>query len=420
MVLLLVLGGSTAAWYFYSRPQSGPPTIAVLPFKNLTGDPAQDDMGEGVAEEIGTLLSTFPTFQVVSRSTSFPYKDKPIQQMAQELGVRYAVDGSVQKSADKVRVTAHLIDAATGNDLWSDGYSEEGEDLVALEGAVANKVYGSLAGFGGRLREEEDRNAWSMNAPSLEEYDYYLRATTLWFRFNKADNTRARQVLENGLTKFPDSALLRLKIVSTYIIAINRGWGDAADDLDRACKLTKEIAAIENKSRLERWTGHWQMATLAQWCEGDFERSVSEAEAAVEMVPYDAMSRSDLAGLLTNAGKTDEAIAWAREAMRLDPKGPEWYRWNLAWALYHGGHAQDALAEFHKLTKTWAPNLAAVYVRAGQVDAARTLIGEFIKSNPGFTIRDEAYWPSNKHPQLKEPLQQAYVSDLRQAGLSEK
>ena len=151
------------------------------------------------------MLSSFPTLRVVSRTSSFVY-DKPVkvQQVGEDLNVSYVLEGSVRKTGDEVRVTAQLIDALTGDHVWADRYDEEGSDVAALQDDVANKLYGTLAGLRGEVMKKEEAEAWSKSAPSLEEYDYYLRGNQLFFRFNKEDNAKARQIWQEGLAKFPE------------------------------------------------------------------------------------------------------------------------------------------------------------------------------------------------------------------------
>src|SRR5262249_46426315 len=262
LVLMIVISvGGPVAWYLYPRAQtpSGPPSIAVLPFTNMSGDPAQDYLGPGVAEEIITLLSTYPGLRVVSRTSSFVY-DKPVrvQQVAQDLGVAYVLEGSVKKVAGKIHIIAQLIDAATGDHVWAERYDEGGNDIVALQVDVANRIFDSVAGLRGEVRKKEEEDAWRKSAPSLEEYDYYLRGHQLYFRFTVEDNAKAREIWTEGLARFPNSALLRLKIASTYWIdIIFNASDDPWRDVELGWKLLKEAEAVPNKSRLETWLYHW-------------------------------------------------------------------------------------------------------------------------------------------------------------------
>jgi adenylate cyclase len=425
-VVVLAIVAGAGVWKLYPRWQDEPltgspttansspePALAVLPFTNMSGDPAEDYLGAGVAEDIITVLSTFPTLRVVSRMSSFTY-DKPVrvQQVGQELGVRYVLEGSVRKAAHRVRVTAQLIDAQTGDHVWANRFDEEAVDVVALQEQVANQIYVSLAGLTGEVRKDEEQHSWSKSTPSLEEYDYYLRGHQLFFHFTADDNARAQQVWREGLARFPNSTLLRIKLGFSYMEPIVEGWSEPTeDDIETAWQFGKQAEAAENKSRLETWLCHWLMAVLYQWHDQDFERSIVEAKAAVQMVPHDALSLAALGNWLAAAGRTDEAIAWIEGALRRDPHGPPWWTGNLAWAYYLGGRYEDSLGEWHEMSKPSRLGLAAVQVRLGRVGEARATVAEFRKDNPGWTLEKEARWP------LIEPLKQNYLEDLRQAGL---
>lgn len=418
--LLLLATGGAAAWYFYPRDHgpSGPPSIAVLPFVNMSGDPADNYLGEGLAEDVITELSTFPTLKVASRTSSFVY-DEPenIQKVARELGVTYVLEGSVRRAADKLRVTAQLIDGTTGEHVWADRYDDESGNVVALQEGVARKIYASLAGFEGEIQNSAARESWSKSAPSLEEYDYYLRGHALFFKNTPEDNLRAREIWQEGLERFPDSALLRSKIVFSYTRSLFREWtDDPTGDMAIAWKLGTEAQAIERKSRLATWLGHWTMAYLHQWHKGDFERSAAEAEAAIAMVPRDPGSLSDLSWFMANAGKLDKAIEWGEEASRLQPDGPEWTHANLAWAYYLADRPADALVELEKLSDPWGFNLAAVYVRLGRLEEAKAAVAKVREQWPDWRVRDELIWPTYNHPTAIEPLRQAYADDLLAAG----
>ncbi len=412
-LIALVLVAGAWWWFRPDAPASGPPAIAVLPFVNMSGDPAQDYLGAGVAEDIITVLATFPGLRVISRLSSFTY-DKPVkaQEVGRELGVRYVVEGSVRRNADKVRVTAQLIDAGTGDDVWANRFDEETTDAVALQEQVANRIYVSLAGLTGEIRKGEQQTAWQKSAPGLEEYDYYLRGHDLFFRFTPEDNVRAMQVWQEGLAKFPDSALLRIKLGFAHLEPTLDLWVKPSEaDLDGAWRLGQEAMAAADKSRLERWLCHWLMAFLYAWHDEDFERSVAEAEAAVGMVPYDALSRAVLSKSLADTGRTDEAIAWAQEAIRLDPKGPAWWRGKLAWAYYLAGRHEDALSAV--VEDALGDLLAVVNIRLGRTAEARRFMAEFVQET-GYTIADEALWP------MVQPLKRGFLDDLRAEGMPER
>jgi class 3 adenylate cyclase/TolB-like protein len=252
---LIALLAAGTAWYGLRQPAAlaGEPSIAVLPFANMSGDPAQDYLGSGIAEDLITMLSSFPSLRVVSRTSSFVY-DKPVkvQQVGADLKMNYVIEGSVRRSGNNVRVTAQLIDASTGEHVWASRYDEEGSDVAALQDDVANRIYATVAGLKGEIRTKEEADAWTKSAPSLEEYDYYLRGHQLFFRFNKEDNAKARQIWQEGLEKFPDSALLQTKIAFSYILDIQNEWTDNPwRDTELAWKFATQANDNPHKSQLE-------------------------------------------------------------------------------------------------------------------------------------------------------------------------
>jgi TolB-like protein/class 3 adenylate cyclase len=423
LIALLIAGGG-AAWFAIKPPPPAPrePSIAVLPFANMSGDPTQDYLGPGIAEDIITMLSSYPSLRVVSRTSSFVY-DKPVkvQVVGEDLKVNYVIEGSVKKAGGKVRVTAQLIDAVTGDHVWADRYDEEGGDVATLQDDVANRIYNTVAGLRGEIRKKEEAEAWTKSAPSLEEYDYYLRGHQLFFRFTKEDNAKAREIWQEGLAKFPDSALLRTKIVFTYTRDIYReNTDDPWRDTELAWKLGREAEAIPNKSRQEVLLNHWAMTYLYCLHEGDFERSAAEAEAAAELVPNDAFTRADLAGFLASAGHADRAIEWLEDSIRRDANPAPWYFGNLAFAYYVADRPADAIAHFQKMKDPWKLNMAAAYVRLGKLDEARALVAQVLKDNPAYTLKDEAVWPTRKQPQYAASVLGPYLADLAKAGMPEK
>ena len=421
LALLIAVGG---AWYAL-KPRGAlarEPSIAVLPFANMSGDPAQDYLGSGIAEDIITMLSSYPGLRVVSRTSSFVY-DKPVkmQQVGEDLKVSYVIEGSVRKAGGKVRVTAQLIDASTGDHLWANRYDEEGGDVAVLQDNVANRIYDTVAGLTGEIRKKEETDAWSKSAPGLEEYDYYLRGHQLFFHFNKEDNARARAIWQEGLIKFPDSALLRTKLAASYLQDIyNDRTDDPWRDTETAWKLATEAAAMPQKSRQETLFSHWMMAFLYQLHDGNFERSLVEAEAAASLVPYDAFARADLASSLVNSGKIDRAIEWLEESILRDASPMDFYFAYLAIAYYFADRPADSVTTFQRMKAPWDVNLAAAYARVGKLDEARASVAKLLKAKPGWTIQKEAVWPTMKQPQYVEPLLSTYLADLAKAGLPDK
>jgi adenylate cyclase len=402
------------------------PCIAVLPFVNMSGDPSRDHYGEGMAEDIITMLACFPWIRVASRTSSFAY-DKPVnvRQVGKDLGVNYVLEGSVRDAGGKVRVTAQLIDAATGDHVWAERFDEEGGDIAALQDAVGHRIYQAVAGFRGLMVEKETAAAWSKSRPELEEYDYILRGQSLFLRFERETHFKALAIEQEGLAKYPDSIRLKVRVVWGHLIPVLFGWtDDPAGFLEAAWKLGKEAEAEQDKSRLASFACHWIMAILYYIHAGDFERSAAEAEAAVKANPYDSIVRAQLSYYLAGAGRTDLAVSWVEEAMRRDSIRFDWYFLNLANVYYHAGRPEEGLALLASFKGALrGPRkiiLAAANARLGRLDEARQELARFLAEFPGWTIEKEATWPSGRHPKFVEPLLTPYLDDLRKAGLPEK
>jgi adenylate cyclase len=238
-------------------------SIAVLPFDNMSGGPEMDYFSDGMTEDIITALSMFPNLTVISRTSSFVYKGKSLtaQQIGQDLGVRYVLEGSVRKQDDKVRITAQLIDVATDAHVWSNRFDEEGTDIFALQDRIAARIDDTLAGHGGSIDAAEYSRVWAMDASQLEEYDYYLRGHSIFFDFTQEAMLKAREIFQEGLRKFPDSGLLRTKIGWTHFMFYELGFSDEPEkDLKRAAELAQEAFADQNMPRIGHWYGHWLKA----------------------------------------------------------------------------------------------------------------------------------------------------------------
>ena len=302
------------------------PSIAVLPFANMSGDPAQDYVGSGIAEDIITILSSYPTVRVVSRTSSFVY-DKPVkvQQVGQELSVNYVIEGSVKKAGGKVRVTAQLIDAVSGDHVWADRYDEEGDDVAIIQDDVANRIYSTLAGLRGEIMKKEEAQAWNKSGPSLEEYDYYLRGHQTVLPLHQGGQRQGEADLAGGIGEISrfgaaadeDRLHLLPEISSTNIPMIRgatRNWDGSSPRRPRQSRTSRGWRAC---CRI----GAWLPSTT-------FTKATSNARLTKQKrrprwfrtIPLRAPI---LPGYLISAGRTDRAIEWLEEVdpARCKPHG---------------------------------------------------------------------------------------------------
>ena len=190
--------------------------MVVLPFANLTGEPGWDYLGKDMGVELTTLMGAFPNMHVVAGS-SLGGADQDVRRCGGQAGARYVLAGAVDKVNDRLRYTAQLFDGASGHELWSARYDDEGVDPKAPGPDIATRIYDALAGLEGRLYAEEERRSWSKDEASLDAYDYYLRGASLFLRFTPADNEKARTVFAEGLKKYPNEALLQVKLAWCFL-----------------------------------------------------------------------------------------------------------------------------------------------------------------------------------------------------------
>jgi TolB-like protein len=411
----LCLIAAAAAIQWRPTPQETGPRFStvVLPFANLTGEAGWDYLGKAMGVELTTVMGAFPNMHVVAGSSPGG-ADQDVRRAAAQAGARYVIAGAVDKVNDRLRYTAQLFDGASGHQLWSARYDDEGVDPKAPGPDVATRIYDALAGLEGRLYVEEERRSWSKDEGSLDAYDYYLRGASLFLRFTPEDNEKARAVFEEGLKKYPNDGLLQVKLAWCFLMRIEYQVSkEPRQDVERAWRQAQSAKTAPSQSHLATYLLHQLMASLYQYHDGDFTHSVDEAKAAMAIAPYETLSRADLSYELANAGDASEAIAWAERAVSNDPNGPQWYHYNLAWAYYVGQRYDDALKAVSRYKADYPALYAAICVRLGMLDEARSAVADALKAGTKVSIANEG-----STPQI-EPQRAAYLNDLRTAGVPE-
>ena len=427
--LLLLAGLVAAGWYGFVR--SAPsrlasahvPSIAVLPFDDLSPNKSLGYFGDGMSEDIITMLSRFPDLAVVARNSSFVYKGKPVdsRQIGRDLNVDYALEGSVRKEADQVRITAQLIDTETGKHVWADRYDKTGKDPLALQDEVTGKIIGAMTGEKGQVKQGQYRDAWGKDTADLGEYDYYLRGHDVFMNAtSREENDRAGKIWEEGLAKYPDSSLLKVKLSFYHFIAGFSFWSDDIPaEYRKAGELVREVLAKENLTPQVKRLAHWVFADVLT-TERDFNRALTEADTAVSMAPYDAFAMGTLTPVLIMSGKPDRALDWIDLALGRDPNSARDLSYKKGWALRVLGKYEDSMSAFKQ---SFYPgedsplNMAIVLVRLGRIDEAKAQVRLMLEKNdPKFTQAKwrEGYFYSD--PSIVE----GEVTDLAKAGLPEK
>jgi len=422
VVLLLVVGGML--WWRPWAPEStelpDKPSLAVLPFDNFSGDPSLDYFADGLSEDIITTLSRFPDLAVLSRNSSFVYKGKAtdIRQIGNELGAAYVLEGSVRKQGDKVRLTAQLIDSTSGEHVWAERYDEEGTDPWTLQDEVIAKIVSSLTGEEGQLKQAEYKRAWGKDSGSLEEYDYYLRGHELFINAETEDVLeQAGAIWTEGLRKFPESSLLRVKLALYHLSRVWHYWSeDPAASIRQAERLVQEALSKPAVTPQARRLGHWALAWAKQM-KGDLPGAAVEAKAAIALAPYDSYMVSDLAVIPAMAGEPASAVALLEDMRSRDPNFDSY--WNLALAYYLTGDDERAIGAALRIRSNSLDRyvmLASSYVRLGQMDEARAAIKKLLELEPNFTQSDVKDNYLYSDPSILE----RQTADLRNAGLPEK
>jgi adenylate cyclase len=426
--LVLFAGLAAAGGYGLMRSPSHlagahVPVIAVLPFDDMSPDKSLGYLGDGVSEDIITMLSRFPDLSVIARNSSFVYKGKPvdIRQVGRDLNVDYALEGSVRKDADQIRITAQLIDTQTGKHVWAERYDKAGRDPLALQDEVTAKIVGAMTGEKGQVKQGQYHEAWGKDAANLGEYDYYLRGHDIFMNANsKEDNDRAGRIWEEGLAKYPDSNLLKVKLGWYHMKAGWRWWSDdVAAEFRKAGELSRAVLAANNLSPQVKRLAHWLFAQVLT-TEGDFDRAATEADAAIALAPYDSSLIADLSSVLTACGKPDKALEWIDAATIRDPGSARDMNYNRGLALRILGKYEDSIAAFKQANYPDADtriHLAIALVRLGRIDEARAEVRAYLgKNDPKFTggAWRTAWFYSDPAIVDRE------VADLATAGLPEK
>jgi adenylate cyclase len=394
------------------RRPSALPSIAVLPFTNMGGDPEQDYFADGLTEDLITELSRFQELRVIARNSVMTYKGKAVrvQEVGHDLGVRYVLEGSVRRAGVRLRITAQLIDAATGHHLWAERFDRDLADIFEVQDEVTSRIVVTLAG---KLEESERRRARSLQTENLEAYDCVLRGRELWFRFTPEANREARRLYEKAIGLDPDYARAYASLAWTYLTEHDERWGDPADKpLERALEIARRGVMVNPAS-------HSNHLALGQVCldKGLHDEAVEAFETAIALNPNDADGYVFLAETLSFAGRPDEAIDLIEKAQRLNPAS-RWYAWQLAAAFYVARRYEDAVAALRKGRPLVAMGYRWLAVACGQLGReqdAKAAAEEYLRRSPDYSLATHLETMPFQHAEDREH----YVDGLRKAGLAD-
>jgi TolB-like protein/DNA-binding winged helix-turn-helix (wHTH) protein/Tfp pilus assembly protein PilF len=419
----MLWAGIATEWKFFNAPgyanRSTPnsveinakPAIAILPFASQDNDPARDYFADGLTQDIINALGRFSELTVMSWNAAFPYKGKAASpgEIARNLAVRYQVEGSVLRTADRVRVTAQLVDV-DGRVLWSARFDEALADLFALQDKITIQIAGVLAI---RVTEIEQRRVLAKPTESLEAYEYVLRARPALQRPARADLVEARVLLRRAIALDPNYAAAYAALAETYHVAAVMGWAESpADTLSRAEELANKALSI-NDSEVRAHIILGRVHIFHQ----RYEQAKAEMDRAIAINPNDALGLAGRGNLLMWLGETDAAIEVLELARRIDPELNTVDRNALSLAYYLKGRYAAAIEEAKlNLRRTTGANfsrivLAAAYAEHSQADDAARVVAEVRRLDPTFDPREFG-------SKFLRPADLEHLRDgLRKAGL---
>ncbi|MDA2916692.1 tetratricopeptide repeat protein [Nitrospinae bacterium AH_259_B05_G02_I21] len=427
--VVLVVGAVTLAiWKYYLHPASPPvevaseekmafplpdkPSIAVLPFKNFSADPEQEYFSDGITNDIITDLSKFREMFVIASNTVFTYKGKQvkIKDVSQELGVRYVLEGSVQKAGEKVRVNTQLIDATTGHHLWAERYERELKDLFAVQDQIVQTIVATLAV---KIDAAERARVMRKDTKSMEAYDYLLHGLEYDRSRTRSGNIKARQMFEGAIELDPRYASAYVGLGTTYLNLPRYGWTEfPAQALQKAYDLAQKALSIDESNA----GAHTLLGNVYRY-QGQYDIAASEYQRAIELNSNDAPTLYSFGGLMLYSGRLDDAIPYLETALRMDPNMVEHLFLLLGLAYYLKGRYDDSirtlgrgLGRKQKFVGLHLA-LAAAYAQSGRSEEAAREAAAVLRLHPFFEV--DSYGSRFRNPADRASI----VDGLRKAGL---
>jgi TolB-like protein len=436
--VIVVLGvGAALMWNFYLRPAPpmkdvaseermayplpDKPSIAVLPFENLNRDPEQEYFVDGMTDDLITDLSKISGLFVIARNSAFTYKGKPvrIRQVAEELGVRYVLEGSVRKADNRVRINAQLIDATTGGHLWAERYDGEMGDVLALQDKITGKIVAALAV---KLSGGEKEQIASKYTDNVAAYDAFLQGRAHYVRRTPDDFAEAVRYFEKAIELDPNYGRAYAALALTY-------WESSLNFWSKSLGVPWQEARMQAERYLQTAMNRptslsYQVASKMHTDSHQHQEAIAKAQRAIALDPNDAYSYLAMAYAFIYAARPEEALDFVGKAMRLDPHYPAYYLLVFGLAHFSMEQFEEAATSFERALKrnpeNYAPliHLAAAYGHLGRKQEATAAIEEFKKVWPNLSVEDvSGPYIMSKY---KDPVDKdRFLDGLRKAGLPE-
>jgi len=399
IIVLVVIIGSAVIWHQQAKPTfeaasidrmayplPDKPSIVVLPFENFSDDAKLNFFASGLTEDLTASLSKAPDLFVISKNSAATYKERPIdvKQVAEELGIQYVLEGSVQKAGDKLRITVQLIDALLGRHLWADRFDRKAKDIFALQDDIVKNVIVELQV---ELTQGAAARVASRGTDSLDAWLLRIEAQGEFIKFTREGMIRARELYEAARQADPNWSRPVAGLASVDWYEAKQGWSTSREEsIQSGMTLAQRAIQMDPDSPL----GYQTLGNLYALT-GQGERAIELRRKAAELAPNDLVAVAGLATRLKDFGGEQEAVKLFEQAMRLSPKHPWWVPYAYGVALHLVGRKEEAVQSFkeaivlnphHVLPKAF---LAAVYADLGRIDAAKAAADEVMRIDSKFS-----------------------------------
>jgi TolB-like protein/cytochrome c-type biogenesis protein CcmH/NrfG len=389
--------------------------IAVLPFVNLSGEPEQEYFSEGISEDIITALSKLRWFYVIARNSSFIYRGKSVhhQRIGEELGVGYVVEGSVRKDGDHVRITAQLVDVATGSHLWAERYDRDLADVFAVQDEITQAV---VAAIEPQLYAAEDFRARRKTPDNMDAWDLVMRALSHYWRVTRQDNLVAQALLEKAIAVDPAYGQALSLLASCHTFSVHMGWQEITQVIPVAERAA--LAAIRADSE-DAWA-HYALASVYMF-HRRFDDCIAEFELALRLNPNFSPARGLYGVALSYRGRWEDGDRAAREALKFSPRDPfaAIYCGVAAYCQYIGKNYAEAIRLSREALRQRTDFVGAHRVLTaalgmeGGADAAKDALEGLRRTQPNITLA----WLASELPFEHDADKAHYVEGFRRAGL---
>ena len=391
------------------------PSLAVLPFKNMSGDPEQDYFADGICEDLMTDLSKISRLSVISQTTAFTYKGRSVnlKQVGKDLGVQYVLEGSVRKAGSRVRITAQLIDANTDHHLWSERYDRELQDIFEVQDEISRMIVTALDV---KLVWGEQARLWRRSTQNAEAYDYFLLGRNLFGDFDRQGNARARKALETAISLDPEFSVAYATLAGFLLQDARLGWSASFDaNLEKALEMARKALELDvSMADAHMVIGRYYLLKK------NHKKALDALEEATRLDPTAADLYAILACTQVYAGEPERALENMAKAKQLHPNHGTWYQRTVGHAHFWLGRYEEAI-QCAKEDIADAPNslmtnvfLVAAYAAMDRKEEAQAQAGEVKRLEPDFAL-DE--WAARALPYKKLKHLKRMIALLRKAGL---